>query len=185
LPTEEAARIALRTQQIIAGESGAANTIDPFAGSYYVESLTNDLERQAQTYLDRLDALGGMLRAIERGWVQQEIQSAAYEYQRAIDSGQATVVGVNRFSREEEPSIPLQRIDETLERRQVERVRALRAGRDKARWQASLDQVLDAARGGQNLMPAILEAVESYATVGEIAAAMREVFGEYQESVVI
>jgi methylmalonyl-CoA mutase N-terminal domain/subunit len=185
LPTEEAARIALRTQQIIATESGVANTIDPFAGSYYVESLTNDLEQRARAYLDRIDALGGMLRAIEQGWVQQEIQSAAYEYQRAVDSGQTTVVGVNRFTREEEPPISIQRIDETLERRQVERLRALRARRDKARWQFSLNQVKDHARTGQNLMPAILEAVESCATVGEIAAAMREVFGEYQESVVI
>jgi methylmalonyl-CoA mutase, N-terminal domain len=185
LPTEEAARIALRTQQIIAGESGVANTVDPFAGSYYVESLTSGLEQQANAYLDRIDALGGMLRAIERGWVQQEIQSAAYEYQRAVDSGQATVVGVNRFTREDEPPIPIQRIDEALEHRQVERVRALRARRDKVRWQASLDQVRQNARANENLMPAILEAVESYATVGEIAAALREVFGEYQESVVI
>jgi methylmalonyl-CoA mutase N-terminal domain/subunit len=185
LPTEEAARIALRTQQIIATESGVANTIDPFAGSYYVESLTNDLEKQARTYLERIDALGGMLRAIERGWVQQEIQSAAYDYQRAVDSGQATVVGVNRFTREDEPPIPIQRIDEDLERRQMERLRALRARRDEARWQSSLDSVKKNARNGQNLMPAILEAVESYATVGEIAAAMREVFGEYQETVVI
>ena len=185
LPTEEAARIALRTQQIIAGESGVANTIDPFAGSYYVESLTNDLEQQARAYLDRIDALGGMLRAIEQGWVQQEIQSAAYDYQRAVDSGEATVVGVNRFTREDEPLIPIQRIDEALERRQVERVRALRARRDQKLWQAALHQVKDHARDGQNLMPAILQAVESYATVGEIAAALREVFGEYRESVVI
>jgi methylmalonyl-CoA mutase N-terminal domain/subunit len=189
LPTEEAARIALRTQQIIATESGVANTIDPFAGSYYVETLTNDLEKQANTYLERIDALGGMLRAIEQGWVQQEIQSAAYDYQRAVDSGQATVVGVNRFAREPhagpEPPIPIQRIDEALERRQIERLRAVRARRDQSRWQSSLNQVKENARSGQNLMPAILEAVESYATVGEIAAAMREVFGEYQESVVI
>ena len=185
LPTEEAARIALRTQQIIASESGVANTIDPFAGSYYIESLTNGLEQQAHAYLDRIDALGGMLRAIEQGWVQQEIQSAAYEYQRAVDSGQTTVVGVNRFTREDEPPIPIQRIDEALERRQVERLKSLRARRDNARWQSSLDSVKDHARTGQNLMPAILGAVESYATVGEIAAAMREVFGEYQESVVI
>ena len=126
-----------------------------------------------------------MVRAIERGWVRQEIQNAAYEYQRAVDTGEATVVGVNRFTREEEPEIPIQRIDESLERKQVERLRALRARRDAQRWQASLDRVRDYARSGANLMPAILEAVESYATVGEIAAAMRDVFGEYQESVVI
>jgi methylmalonyl-CoA mutase N-terminal domain/subunit len=185
LPMEEAARTALRTQQIIASESGVAQTIDPFAGSYYVESLTNDLEKQARSYFDHISAIGGMLRAIERGWVQQEIQSAAYEYQRAVDSGEAVVVGVNRFTREDEPAIPIQRIDENLERQQVERVRALRTRRDHDHWQSTVDRVKEHARSGQNLMPAILEAVESYATVGEIATAMREVFGEYRESVVI
>ena len=182
LPTEEAARIALRTQQIIANESGVANTVDPFAGSYYVESLTSEIEQQARACLHRIDALGGMLRAIEGGWVQREIHNAAYEYQRAVDTGEAIVVGVNQFTREEEPAIPIQRIDEALERRQVERVRALRAHRDPERWQASINLVKDHARSGANLMPAILEAVESYATVGEIAMAMREVFGEYQQS---
>jgi methylmalonyl-CoA mutase, N-terminal domain len=185
LPTEEAARIALRTQQIIASESGVAQTIDPFAGSYYVESLTHEIEQQVKAYLDRIDGLGGMLRAIEKGWVQQEIQNAAYEFQKAVDSGEATVVGVNRFTREDEPGIPIQRIDEALERKQIERLQALRLRRDKARWQTAVDRVKDYARSGENLMPAILEAVESYATVGEIAAAMREVFGEYRESVVI
>jgi methylmalonyl-CoA mutase, N-terminal domain len=185
LPTEEAARIALRTQQIIASESGVAQTIDPFAGSYYVESLTHEIETQAKAYLDRIKTLGGMLRAIEQGWVQQEIQNAAYDYQRAVDSGEAVVVGVNRFTREEEPQIPTQRIDADLERKQIESLRALRARRDPKRWQSSLDRVKDHARNGTNLMPAILEAVESYATVGEIASAMREVFGEYRESVVI
>ena len=185
LPTEESARVALRTQQIIANESGVAQTIDPFAGSYYVESLTTEIEQQARAYLDRIDAFGGMLRAIEHGWVQQEIQNAAYEYQRAVDTGEATVVGVNRFTREEEPEIPIQHIDESLERKQIERVRALRARRDFQRWKASLERVRDGASGRDNLMPAILEAVESYATVGEVAAAMRDVFGEYQESVVI
>ena len=185
LPTEEAARIALRTQQIIASESGVAQTIDPFAGSYYVESLTHAIEQQVKAYFDRIDALGGMLRAIEQGWVQQEIQNAAYDYQRAVDAGDATVVGVNRFTREDEPGIPIQRIDEALERKQVERLRALRLRRDRMRWKAGVDRVKHCAGSGENLMPAILEAVESYATVGEIAAAMREVFGEYRESVVI
>ena len=138
LPTEEAARIALRTQQIIASESGVAQTIDPFAGSLLRGALTNNIEQQARAYLDRIETLGGMLRAIERGWVQQEIQNAAYEYQRAVDTGEATVVGVNRFTREEEPEIPIQRIDESLERKQVERVRALRARRDPQRWQSHL-----------------------------------------------
>jgi methylmalonyl-CoA mutase N-terminal domain/subunit len=185
LPTEAAARIALRTQQILAHESGVAETIDPLAGSYYVEALTNDLDKQARAYFERIEAMGGMLRAIERGWVQQEIQSAAYDYQRAVDSGEAVVVGVNRFTREKEPAIPIQRIDEALERQQVERVRALRLRRDRESWRNSVQRVQDHARGGQNLMPAILEAVEKYATVGEIASALREVFGEYRESVVI
>ena len=185
LPTEEAARIALRTQQIIAYESGAAQTVDPFAGSYCIEALTDDIEKKAVAYLEKISQMGGMLRAIERGYVQQEIQNAAYEYQRAVDSGEAVVVGVNRFTRDTEPEIPLQRIDEALERKQVERLRALRARRDAGKWQAGLRAVEDAARGGANLMPAILQAVESYATVGEIAGKLREVFGEYQEAVVI
>ena len=183
LPTEEAARTALRTQQIIACESGVANTIDPVAGSYCVESLTAEVERQVLAYFTRTEEMGGMLAAIERGWVQQEIQNAAYETQRAIDSGEATVVGVNRFTREEEPGIPTVRIDEALERKQVERVRALRARRDAGPWKAALEGVQEAATSGANLMPAILQAAESYATVGEIASALREVFGEYQESV--
>ena len=185
LPTEEAARIALRTQQIIACESGVANTVDPVAGSFCIESLTGQIEQQVQAYFAQIEKLGGMLRAIERGWVQQEIQNAAYEYQRAIDSGDATVVGVNRFTRDDEPPIPTQRIDEALERKQIDRVRALRARRDPAKWQASLAGVRDHARTGAHLMPAILAAVESYATVGEIASTLREVFGEYQESVTV
>ena len=185
LPTEEAARIGLRTQQIIASESGVAQTVDPFAGSYFVESLTSGIEKQVRIYLERIEALGGMLRAIEQGWVQQEIQTAAYDYQRAVDSGEAVVVGVNRFTREDEPGIPLQRIDESLERNQVERVRALRIRRDAERWRTSIQRVQEHARNGENLMPAILTAVESYATVGEIASAMRAVFGEYRETIVV
>jgi methylmalonyl-CoA mutase N-terminal domain/subunit len=185
LPTEEAARIALRTQQIIAYESGVAQTVDPFAGSYCIEALTDGIEKEAVAYLEKISQMGGMLHAIERGYVQQEIQNAAYDYQRAVDSGDAVVVGVNRFTRETEPEIALQRIDEALERKQVERLRALRARRDATNWQAGLRAVEDAARGGANLMPAILQAVEAYATVGEIAGKLREVFGEYEEAVVI
>ena len=185
LPTEEAARIALRTQQVLAYESGVAQTVDPCAGSYAIEALTGQIEAGAKEYLDKIAAMGGMLRAIERGYVQQEIQNAAYEYQRAVDTGEAVVVGVNRFTLDKEPGIPLQRIDESLERKQVERLHALRTRRDAARWQASLRTVEDAARNGTNLMPAILGAVESYATVGEIAGTLRKVFGEYQETVVI
>jgi len=185
LPTEQSARIALRTQQIIAYESGAPQTIDPLAGSYYVESLTNQIEAGARAYLDKIEAMGGMLKAIERGFVQQEIQNAAYEYQRKVDHHEAIVVGVNSFELDEEKPIPLQRIDESLERKQVERVQALRARRDQAKWQAAIKGVENTARTSGNLMPAIIEAVESNATVGEISDAMRRVFGEYQETVVI
>lgn len=185
LPTEEAARTALRTQQILAYESGVAQTVDPCAGSYAIEALTDQIESAAHLYLNKIAAMGGTLRAIEQGYVQQEIQNAAYEYQCAVDTGAATVVGVNRFTRDNEPGIPLQRIDEALERMQVERLRALRTHRNPARYHAALRTVQDAARDGANLMPPILEAVESYATVGEIAGTLREVFGEYQEAVVI
>ena len=185
LPTEEAARIALRTQQIVGCETGVANTVDPLAGSYFIESLTSQIEERARTYLDKIEALGGMLKAIERGYVQQEIQSAAYEHQKAVDHGDAVVVGVNRFLAGEEKPVPLQRIDEALEPEQVERLRALRARRDQKPWQEALQRVEDAARSGQNLMPRILTAVEAFATVGEISDAMRRVFGEYEEAVVV
>jgi len=185
LPTEQAARVALRTQQIIAYESGVPQTIDPLAGSYYVESLTDEIEKRADEYLKKIDALGGMLKAIERGYVQQEIQNAAYEYQRLVDHQGAIVVGVNRFTVEEEKPIPIQRIDEVLERRQVGRLRALRARRDAVNWRASLKQVEEAARSGANLMPHIVAAVEACATVGEISDTLRRVFGEYKETVVI
>ena len=190
LPTESAARIALRTQQILAHESGVAQTVDPLAGSFYVESLTNQIERRAEAYLATIagfDKAGkyGMLRAIERGYVQREIQNAAYEYQRAVDAKEAIVVGVNEFVSEQEAGVPIQRIDEALEGRQVERVRALRVRRDAGVHAVALRGVEDAARGGENLMPRILQAVESYATVGEIANVMRGVFGEYRETVTV
>ena len=185
LPTEQAARIALRTQQVIAYESGAPQTIDPLAGSYYIESLTNQIETRAAEYLGKIEVLGGMLRAIERGYPQQEIQNAAYEYQQAVDREEAIVVGVNRFHLDEEKPIPIQRIDPALEPKQIERLRALRARRDAGRWQSAVQAVEDAARSGENVMPRILAAVEAYATVGEISDAMRLVFGEYREAVVI
>jgi len=185
LPTEQAARIALRTQQIIAFESGAPQTIDPLAGSYYVESLTNEIEKHATGYLEKIDALGGMLKAIERGFVQQEIQNAAYEYQQQVDRHEAVVVGVNRFQIEDEKPIPILRIDPALESKQVERLRALRARRDSKTWEQAINGVQEAARSGANLMPRIIAAVDAYATVGEISDAMRKVFGEYKEAVVI
>ncbi len=185
LPTEQSARIALRTQQVIAYESGAPQTVDPLAGSYYVESLTNEIEKRANDYLQKVEAMGGMLKAIERGYVQQEIQNAAYEYQQAVDREQAIVVGVNKFQGGEEKPVPIQRIDPALEPKQVERLRALRAKRNPETWQAAIRAVEDTARSGDNLMPRILSAVEACATVGEISDAMRKVFGEYKEAVVI
>jgi methylmalonyl-CoA mutase, N-terminal domain len=185
LPTEEAARIALRTQQIVGFETGVANTIDPLAGSYHIESLTNELERQANQYLSRIDALGGTLKAIEVGFIQQEIQNAAYEFQQSVDRLEQVVVGVNRFQTEGDGSVPVQRIDEQLERKQVERLRALRDRRDRAAAESSLKAVKDSAQSGSNLMPHIITAVENLCTVGEIADTMRGVFGEYQETIVI
>jgi len=185
LPTEQSARIALRTQQIIAFESGAPQTVDPLAGSYYIESLTDQIEAGARAYLDKIDAMGGTLKAIERGYIQAEIQNAAYEYQQAVDRNEAVVVGVNAFGIEHEKAIPLQHSDESLERKQVERLRAVRAKRDQAKWKAAIQQVEDSARGTDNLMPAIVEAVDANATVGEISDAMRRVYGEYKETVVI
>jgi methylmalonyl-CoA mutase N-terminal domain/subunit len=185
LPTEEAARVALRTQQIVGYETGVANTIDPLAGSYYIESLTSEIERRAQLYLDKIESLGGTLRSIEQGYIQQEIQNAAYDFQQGVDRLENVVVGVNRFQGEGDRSVPVLRIDEALEGRQVERLRAMRARRDKTKWETAIRAVEDAARGGQNLMPHIIHAVESYCTVGEISDTLRRVFGEYQETVVI
>jgi methylmalonyl-CoA mutase N-terminal domain/subunit len=183
LPTEDAARIALRTQQVIAYESGVADTADPLAGSYAVEHLTNEIERRAADYIAKIDGMGGMLAAIEAGYVQREIERAAYDYQKAIEAQAEIVVGVNRFQIKEASSIPTLKIDPAFEQAQVERVRKLRAERDIAAALAALDQVEAAARSGENLMPRIIAAVESYATLGEIADRMRMVFGEYAEAI--
>jgi methylmalonyl-CoA mutase N-terminal domain/subunit len=185
LPTENAALIALRTQQIIAHESGVANTTDPVGGSYAIEALTGEIERRAQAYIEKIDALGGMLRAIEAGYVQSEIQKAAYEYQKAVEREEQIVVGVNRFQAEEERPIAIMQVDPEIERAQVARLEALRARRDAARAASALAEMERRAATRENLMPAILAAVEAYATVGEIADSMRRVFGEYEESVVV
>ena len=185
LPTEAAARLALRTQQVIAYESGVADTVDPLAGSYAVEQLTSELEARAGDYLKKIDALGGMLRAIETGYVQREIQEAAYQYQRAVETRDQVVVGVNSFLVEEEARVPTLRIDPAVERAQVERVRALRARRDNPRAEQSLAALQQAARGTENLLPHILAAVEAYATVGEISGRLRRVWGEYREAVTV
>jgi methylmalonyl-CoA mutase N-terminal domain/subunit len=185
LPTERAALLALRTQQIIAQETGVANTVDPVGGAYAIEKMTDEIEAGAKEYIAKIDALGGMLRAIETGYVQQEIQKSAYQYQRAIETGEQIVVGVNRFQTETEQPIPTLRIDPEIERTQVTRLNALRAKRDSAKARAAIDEVERRARGNENLMPAILAAVEACATVGEISDAMRRAFGEFQESVVV
>ncbi|MGB6357283.1 MAG: methylmalonyl-CoA mutase family protein [Candidatus Acidiferrales bacterium] len=185
LPTEQSALLALRTQQIIAAETGVANTIDPVGGSYAIEYLTSEIERGASAYIEKIGSLGGMLRAIEAGFVQAEVQQAAYEYQQAVERGEVAVVGVNRFTEDEARQIPTLRIDPEVERSQVARLKALRARRDGTKTKAALDEVGRRARSTENLMPAILQAVESYATVGEISDTLRGAFGEYQESVVI
>jgi methylmalonyl-CoA mutase N-terminal domain/subunit len=185
LPTEQSALLALRTQQIIAQETGVVNTIDPVAGSYAIEKLTNEIEAGARDYIAKIDAMGGMLRAVETGYVQQEIQKSAYEFQRSVDSGEQVIVGVNRFQAEEQRTIPTLRIDPEIERTQVARLHALRARRDGAKANAALAEIERRAHTTDNLMPAILAAVESYATVGEISDALRRAFGEYQESIVI
>jgi len=185
LPTEDSALIALRTQQIIAQETGVANTIDPVAGSYAIESLTAAIERAAEAYLEKIDALGGMLQAIETGYVQKEIQKAAFEYQRAVESKEQIVVGVNEFQTEQERQIPTLRIDPSTEREQVARLQALRARRDAAKTGAAIAEVTRRASCSANLLPAIVAAVEAFATVGEISDGLRGIFGEYRESVVI
>jgi len=182
LPTEQAARIALRTQQVIAHESGVADTADPLAGSYAIEELTTEIESRATAYLDKIDALGGMLRAIESGYIQREIQESAYRYQQAIESGNAVVVGVNRFCDEEQSNIQTLRIDPAIEQQQIERVQAVRARRDASAAEAALKSLEDAARSTENMLPRILECVEAYVTVGEISNRLRSVWGEYRET---
>jgi methylmalonyl-CoA mutase, N-terminal domain len=185
LPTEESALIALRTQQIIANETGVTNTVDPVAGSYAIEALTNEIETRAKEYLTKINAMGGMIRAIESGFVQTEIQRAAYDFQRAVEQKEQVVVGVNDFIAQDSRQIPTLRIDSEIERSQVARVKALRAKRDAAKTTAALAELERRAKTTENLLPAILTAVEAYATVGEISDTLRRVYGEYQESVVI
>jgi len=185
LPTEDAALIALRTQQILAHETGVTNTIDPVAGSYAIEHLTNKIEQGAVDYISKIDAMGGMLRAIESGFVQGEIQKAAYDFQRGVEAKEQIIVGVNDFIAEEERSIPTLRIEPEIERSQIASLNAVRAKRDSAKTHAALAELQRRAATTENLLPAILTAVEAHATVGEISDALRRVFGEYQESVVI
>jgi methylmalonyl-CoA mutase N-terminal domain/subunit len=185
LPTEEAARLALRTQQILAYESGVTETPDPLAGSYYVESLTNELEAAAWAYLDEIEAMGGTLSAIERGFQQREIQEAAYRVQRAVDAGEQVVVGVNKFRDDAVTTPAVHTIDPDGARRQIERVRRVRADRSEADWTAAMDELERVAGGEGNLMPAILAAVRAYATVGEISDRLRVAWGEHRELITV
>src|SRR5467141_2228469 len=185
LPTEDAARIALRTQQVIAYESGVADTADPLAGSYAIEQLTNEIEHRVVDYLNKIDAIGGTLHAIESGYIQREIQNSAYEYQRAVETDDAIVVGVNRFQSDDGPQVKTLRVDAAIERTQIERLRALRERRDSSAAEASLVKLEEAARGSENVLPRILDCVEAYATVGEISNRLRRVWGEYREAVTV
>ncbi len=184
LPSEKAVRIALRTQQIIAEESNVVNTIDPLGGSYYVEWLTDKMEEEAYAYFDKIDALGGVIPAIKRGFFQKEIAKSAYRYQKEIDEQKRKVIGVNCYKAEEEVSIPLLKIDEEGEKRHLARLRKVREERNQSKVEKALERLRKAAEGEENLMPYILEAVEAYATLGETCGVLREVFGEYKEPII-
>jgi len=184
LPSEKAVRIALRTQQIIAEESNVVNTIDPLGGSYYVEWLTDKMEEEAYAYFDKIDALGGVIPAIKRGFFQKEIAKSAYRYQKEIDEQKRKVIGVNCYKAEEEVSIPLLKIDEEGEKRHLARLKKVREERNQSKVEKALERLRKAAEGEENLMPYILEAVEAYATLGETCGVLREVFGEYKEPII-
>jgi methylmalonyl-CoA mutase N-terminal domain/subunit len=179
LPSETSVQIALRTQQIVAYETGAADTVDPLAGSYYVESLTNEIERRAFDYINKIDEMGGAVRAVECGFIEQEIQDSAYRFQKAVESGEQVIVGMNRFKVEEQIPYKLLRVDPTVRENQIERLEKIRAERDANAVASALAQVKKAAQGMENLMPPILEAVKRRASLGEICGVLREVFGEY------
>ena len=179
MPTEEAAAIALRTQQLIAYESGVTQTVDPLAGSYFVESLTDEIEAEAQKYLDKIDELGGSVDAIEQGYMQNEIANAAYEYQKAVESGEQIIVGVNKFTNNESVNPEVFRVDDSIRIEQSLKLEKLKETRNNQKVNLALSNLKKAAKGNDNLMPFILVAVEEYATLGEIADVLREVFGEY------
>ena len=182
LPTDRAALIALRTQQIIAEETGVANTVDPLGGSYFVEALTNKMEAGALDYFERIDAMGGMVEAVEKGFPQREIQESAYQYQKAFERGEQTIVGVNKYAMENEPQeVPILVIDESVRHHQVERLESVRARRDQGGVSRTLDSLRKAAQRGDNTMSATIDAVREYATLGEICSALRDVYGIYEE----
>lgn len=184
LPSEKAVQIALRTQQVLAYETGVVNTIDPLAGSYFVETFTNQMEEGAEEYFRKIDELGGVLGAIQENFFQQEIADAAYRYQQEIESKDRIIVGINDFVNEEKDKIDLLKIDPEVERAQVNRVKALKQSRDNIRVQTTLDDLKVAAQGSDNLIPKIMDAVRAYATEGEMIAVLKEIFGEYREQAV-
>jgi methylmalonyl-CoA mutase N-terminal domain/subunit len=185
LPSQEAAMLALRTQQVVACESGVADTVDPLGGSWAVERLTDELEGRAQAYLEKIDAMGGMVQAVAAGFPQREIQQAAYEWQQQVDRGERKIVGVNAWQSQQAAPLDLLRVDPRTEERQAKRLASLRAGRDQRAAREALAAVGRAARGTANVLPAMLEAVEARCTLGEISDALREVFGEHRENVVV
>ena len=180
LPTEEAARIALRTQQVVAFESGVSDTADPLGGSYFIESLTNEVETAAWKLIEKIDAMGGSVNAIEEGFIQNEIARSAYEHQRKVETNEKIIVGVNKFQAEQEAPISTLKIDDSIRDLQVEKLKRLRDNRDRAKVDQLLQQLNDKAVSGENLMPAVIEAVENKITLGEIADELRCVFGEYK-----
>ena len=185
LPSEEAVQLALRTQQVLAYESGVADTVDPMGGSYYMEWLTNRIEEGVQKYIDAIDKMGGALGAIKKGYIQREIRRSAYNHQRAVDAGEQVVVGVNQYTTEEQPALELLEIDESVAKKQLERLGKLKSKRDNEKVRQVLDKVRQVAGSEENIMPVLIEAVKDYATVGEISDALRDVFGEYKEPSVL
>jgi len=185
LPTEDAATLALRTQQIIAHESGVADVVDPLGGSYFLETLTSDLEREALAYFDRIDAMGGMVAAIERGFPQREIADSAYRFQQAVEQREQVIVGVNGFVATDEPPFEILYIDESAGEQQLARMADVKARRDPQQVSGALEAMRRAASGSDNLMPPILDAVRAYATLGEMCDVLRDVWGEWTEEAVI
>ena len=181
MPSDHAVQIALRTQQIIAEETGVVNTIDPLAGSYFIEALTNKMEEQAWEYIHKIDDMGGMVKAIEKGFPQMEISDAAYKFQRQIDSGEKIMIGINKYVTEEDVEIPFLEIDDTVEKEQIERLNAVRRKRDSRKVRECLDDIRNACKKGENVMPYCIEAVKNYCSVQEICDVYREVYGEYRD----
>lgn len=185
LPTEESVRIALRTQQIVAHESGIANTIDPLAGSYFIEELTEQMYTKAKTYIAKIDDLGGMVEAVEKGFVQKEVQDSAYYYQKEIERNERVVVGVNKFQVKEAPPSGLLKVDPSIQQRQIDKINSVKADRNDELVAQNLKKITEVARGEENMMPYIIEAAKNYATLGEIIYAMQEIFGEHKETVIL